>query len=118
MYCNKPKSTVDRNYLIQELHRQMAIFLHQTNDQFRYTLRDHLLKLYPGYDWTVNSYDAVGGWSTHAFTGYCGHVWRYKNKNVVACYARKGKSIPSASKQTEIAAATLAAIKDKVSDVF
>lgn len=117
LYCSKAQSSVPSySALNNELKMMMAAFTKQNNDAFRHTLLAHLKRKYPNYYWTVSSYNAVSGWATHAFRGHCGHVWRYHNKNVVACYARKTSRIPSASKRNEIANAVLNSVTDKGCD--
>ena len=115
MYCDTKKRTVVKDILNKEIKRQMAIYENQSNDDFRNTLSTYLHKFYPAHVWTVSSYNGVNGSNTHAYRGNYGHVLRYKNKNVVVYFSRKGTVLPSSAKRTEITNAVLAAVTNKVS---
>ena len=98
-----------------EIEQQMILYSGRSNDDFRNILHQYLSQLYPNYYFTVNAYNEVGGFDTHAVIGNYVHFFRQHRRNLVVGWAKKSSNFPTTEKFNEIAGAVLRSVTNYVS---
>lgn len=109
------KNIVYRATLTRQMKSFLKAYRGQVNNRFRNAVFNFLRRTYPSYFFMLDTYRAISGSSLASVIGRCAYVWKYYNRNLVVCYARKSSRYPSSSNRARISRSTVAAIQGKVS---